>query len=690
MSRYLVAKNKIAAVNLSASSHGHRALICGFILLVASVVSAHAQTALSGAPNLPGDGTAEVLSGTTTVTMTPTNDVNTAVEYYAATFNSGPNTLANLPLWSNSAVSGEAALGVNFIWDTTAEDQGERAVGDAGTATVLFTFSSTVQDPIIHIDRLGGNGSIGSANFHSNSSIWTLTTPGLVMTRLSGNQQFRVEGNQFYRTPDVYIGTDNSNNYWEVNPNNDLTDGIGNGGGTIQIIGAVDSLEFQVSAVGIEGTASDGVDFIFETPTSPPVEEVDLDIVKSRDYSAVPVGYPVTFTLQYNCISTIAGGQAATITDSIDPFMTVTGLINSAHIASSSFNPVTNMVTFEFVDPLPAGSTGEVKIITEFLSAVTDGYTATNVATIDADNGLAEVSNQVSVSANSGLPAYEKGVSVEKWSSSSDLSHAMEVMEYDIRHGNTGGLGQDIDNYEIVDIFPTELKLEAFNVGEFPGTSQTVDVFYQTNMNAAWQLWGTWNTDNDDADTNQSALGLAATEWVTGLKFDFGTVPGGAGFHPEQNGAETIDIKLVAVDYHALVVGSVFTNCAVLTGSDAGGGGTTYNEQDCVSTTVDAPEPEYEFWFYDSTSGPYDPGETITQRVYIAVNDDSGFPLVDPILACLLPDGFTFAGNVVPSLTSTYSDLGSPALNYTVTPDYAGTGRELVRIWYVGGDHSSR
>ena len=71
------------------------------------------------------------------------------------------------------------------------------------------------------------------------------------------------------------------------------------------------------------------------------------------------------------------------------------------------------------------------------------------------------------------------------------------------------------------------MKLLRFNVGEFPATSQTIDVYYQTSAGGGWVIWpgGPWDTDGDDNYVYASTLGLPVGTHVAGLRLDFGTLP---------------------------------------------------------------------------------------------------------------------------------------------------------------------
>lgn len=123
---------------------------------------------ITGTWTINGSTSANTTVNGITVTLTGPSDGNYA-----------NNTLNTTNYWSNpygDTVAGGASLVMSIFGDTT-------------TRTYTVTFSKPVNNPVLHIDRLGGYSS------GANSSIWTLggytTQSGSVsMTRLSGNTQF--------------------------------------------------------------------------------------------------------------------------------------------------------------------------------------------------------------------------------------------------------------------------------------------------------------------------------------------------------------------------------------------------------------------------------------------------------------------------------------------------------------------
>lgn len=126
--------------------------------------------------------------------------------------------------------------------------------------TVTVTFSKAVDNPVLHIDRLGG--SVGGL---TNSSNWQLvgsnlaTLPALV--RLAGNQQFRVVGNAFFRPEGATYSTTGCS----VASATALSDDGSNACGSVQFSGTgITSLTFTVTYLGGAGIG-DGLEMVWST-----------------------------------------------------------------------------------------------------------------------------------------------------------------------------------------------------------------------------------------------------------------------------------------------------------------------------------------------------------------------------------------------------------------------------------------
>ncbi len=160
--------------------------------------------------------------------------------------------------WSNPAIAGSQSLDFTFFWDNTPESTNTPANGDGGFVEITITFSRPSDNIILHVDRLGGNGAAAGQPFFSNSSEWTLVSPFITMNRLTGNSQFEVIGNRFFRTPNVNLGS-------SPTPSGEANNTTGAAAGSILITGdRITSLTFTVGGIGIEAAGGDGLEFVFE------------------------------------------------------------------------------------------------------------------------------------------------------------------------------------------------------------------------------------------------------------------------------------------------------------------------------------------------------------------------------------------------------------------------------------------
>ncbi|MBC8753667.1 hypothetical protein H2O64_03240, partial [Kordia sp. YSTF-M3] len=183
-----------------------------------------------------------------------------------------PNgTMTTNSFFSDATVEGSNSLQFLFTWDTTAESL-NAAADDRVVGTITITYSQPVYNPIIHIDRLGGNSQVPSGNYISNSSLWTLQNAGLSMAKIAGNDQLIVNSKQFYRDPNQNLGTGTP----IVLSGDADAAGFGTAAGSIQIYGSVTTLTFLVTGEGLDGNGSDAVEMSFDAC---PVVDTDGDTI---------------------------------------------------------------------------------------------------------------------------------------------------------------------------------------------------------------------------------------------------------------------------------------------------------------------------------------------------------------------------------------------------------------------------
>ncbi len=143
--------------------------------------------------------------------------------------------LANLDVYSNDVLKNTTALRFLFNWDTSPEGSTNNASTDGATGTVTFTFTEAVTNPILHLDRLGGNG--GSI---FNSMRMLLQTPGITLQEIAGNHQLIVDETngwierEYGETGDAGLSSE-SNTNWN----------LGMAAGSVRLLGTFTTVTFS-------------------------------------------------------------------------------------------------------------------------------------------------------------------------------------------------------------------------------------------------------------------------------------------------------------------------------------------------------------------------------------------------------------------------------------------------------------
>jgi uncharacterized repeat protein (TIGR01451 family) len=129
-----------------------------------------------------------------------------------------------------------------------------------------------------------------------------------------------------------------------------------------------------------------------------------VSLTKSASASSATPGSPFTYFLDYSCSSLTTTCNGVTITDVLPAQLSLAAadvtLVGDAHTSATAYNPSTGTATFTMVNPMPAGTTGEVAITVKFPAGTTPiGASATNVGTINATNAASSNSNPSTVNA---------------------------------------------------------------------------------------------------------------------------------------------------------------------------------------------------------------------------------------------------------------------------------------------------
>lgn len=278
-----------------------------------------------------------------------------------ASFTSTPTgTFNTTNFWSNSSVTGQSSFEGVYGWGS-----------GSGTGTITFTFSRPVDNPILHIDRLGG------VSGTSNSALFTLLSSGLSLTKLAGVNHFNVTSNTIYRTTNVFTSGTEA----------DTDSRYGTAAGSVQVGGTnISSVSFTWSLAGGPVGAGDGLEMIWELNAP-----VDLGISQAIDKSTVIPGQPLKYTLTItnNGSSSIIPSDHFTVTDALPSGFTATSYAPSAGTYNSSTGDWTG-VSLASGQSITLAITGNVTALSGSLS---------NSATVTVPSGITDpvITNNTSI-----------------------------------------------------------------------------------------------------------------------------------------------------------------------------------------------------------------------------------------------------------------------------------------------------
>jgi len=295
------------------------------------------------------------ITGPASISYTPTGALGVASPYN--------------DLYTLGDPAGDTSLQILFNWDTTAEGGGTPAATDAGTAILIFDFNEPVVDPVLHIDRLGGQG-----GGFSNSSQLTLLD-GLTLTELGGSGGFDTTVTTIQRRSGE-TGTSGIECGVAVN--------VGTGCGTVQINGTTSQVRFLLEAAPgtVEGAGGDGIEFIWDVE---PVSDLQVEKAASDIVHLGGDTYTWTVTATNNGPNT---NDNVVITDTLPAGVTLTGSATSGGtFAGGTWT----------IDPMASGQVETLTLTMTVPPGVAEAEFE-NVATIAGDYVDPDLSNNTAVS----------------------------------------------------------------------------------------------------------------------------------------------------------------------------------------------------------------------------------------------------------------------------------------------------
>lgn len=243
--------------------------------------------------------------------------------------------------------------------------------------------------------------------------------------------------------------------------------------------------------------------------------------------------------------------------------------------------------------------------------------------------------------------------------------------------GNNGNV--PLDNFTNTDTLPVEVAVNSVTTGAYTLPPTTVTVTYEKNTAAGvFTLWGS-SPGGTNATLTAPPPGLGAGEFITRIRWDYGTV------QPGFTGSARINAHLLTVDQlgNPVNIGDTVTNCADLAAVYSAGP-TNVTRNSCHNFNVAGPFTRSSPTKINlSGVGPFGVNDPISWELR-ANNENFGTgsqPIVNVQIVDLLPLGLVYQAG-----TQTCIDVTCTALTPTFQeiPNYDNTGRTLLRWNFVG------
>lgn len=242
---------------------------------------------------------------------------------------------------------------------------------------------------------------------------------------------------------------------------------------------------------------------------------VQLTVVGSTNVSSINTGSQFIYTLNYQVSSLTSNGQNVVATmalpQNLEPF-DISNFSNSvsfspSQVSSVTYNSGTNTITVTFVNPIPAGSTGQLQVKFKYINGTTpNNYAPDLVTSIDASNNvnspdtttgpvLSNVINVTAIAANN--------FTVGKVLSSGGAINDVSIFKINIGSSSSSSGALILNNPTIVDTLP--LGTTFVEATAFSGTYAPV----YDNINRTI----TWTFSSSQLATNYSSSAYVVVKY---------------------------------------------------------------------------------------------------------------------------------------------------------------------------------
>jgi uncharacterized repeat protein (TIGR01451 family) len=310
-----------------------------------------------------------------------------------------------------------------------------------------------------------------------------------------------------------------------------------------------------------------------------------------------------------------------------------------------------------------------------------EGQSVDNTATATGSDSLSapvDIDTVASVQIVAPSPSAE----IDKWDSVEPASLGGSLT-YFFRVRNQGNV--DLTNFTFTDDLPKEFIPENIYFGSDGGGSyhsSNIRVWIKTTANAGWQeLPGSPFTTSAYSDpyVAVSSLGLPVGAVVSSIRYQFASVPVNydAQWRPRIQG--TVGVPSTGLDRDGAAISGLPKSIQNTYSVTYDHGASTYSGSDTETTGIIAAAPLPTFSLSSPTPTSAIPLQEMTWTMRMENATGGAVPLINPVYGALLPASLEY---VTGSVSIVEGTLPSPTV--TVTPNYNGTGRQLVRFAFAG------
>src|SRR5882724_3421977 len=260
-----------------------------------------------------------------------------------------------------------------------------------------------------------------------------------------------------------------------------------------------------------------------------------------------------------------------------------------------------------------------------------------------------------------------------------------QTFSYDLSPSNGGNV--PLDTMVVIDTLPVQLQLVSVTTGSYNGAADFaagvgVRVSYEkSSAPGVFTLWGSSPNATTNTTLTSPPPGLGVGEYVTKVRWEYGQAQVGM----NASARPLITGKIINPDNAGAPVAfnDTIQNCAALTAVYTAGP-SNVSASSCHPFPLSGPFVQLAPAKTNlSGGGPFNPGQTVSWRLQVrsAPQSSDPAPLQGLSAADLLPVDLLF-------VSWTFDDQGTglPApQNFTQIPNFAGTGRTLLRwSWNAG------